>query len=29
VVQRQGLDGLINELKVRVENLKKQPADQG
>lgn len=29
VVQRQGLDGLINELKVRVDNLKKQPAAQG
>ncbi len=29
VVQRQGVDGLINELKVRVDNLKKQSAGQG
>lgn len=29
VVQRQGLDGLIQELRTRVDNLKKQPADQG
>ncbi len=29
VVQRQGLDGLIQELKTRVDNLNKQPADRG
>lgn len=29
VVQRQGLDGLIQELRTRVDNLKKQPANQG
>ena len=29
VMQRQGLDGLIQELRTRVDNLKKPPADQG